>query len=416
MTKYFITFALLTVIIGSYLILSDSDDHSDPASLDVLPEVPQMHDVGYSEFDRPVQDQFRKRYDYLDLVMNQHDATPKQKGWAVGELGKLFHAYQKNELAIDCYLIASQWDSENHEWYYLLGQVYQSQGELENSKDSYFKAYQLSNSEYATYWLAVVYFELGDTQSSKQYFNEVLIHNPLHAGALLGLSDIHIESDDPENAKKLLYKAFEEHPNSFQILYKLGQVYTQLGELEKAKLYLDRVSNDEMKRVSYQIFDPLMQEISDSRVSSQSWHRRGYKALSQGFHRKAITYFQKSIEADDSRIDSKFNLAIALFKLKQFNKSKAILDELIQLEPDTTEFFSLYGKIFELEKDFVRAESMYQNALESSPISFKEAIQLAEFYTRMNETDKAIKHFRSVLETDPSNVKANQRIKELLNE
>jgi tetratricopeptide (TPR) repeat protein len=397
---------LSILVLIFYFIENNAPLTLETGILQKTPIIPQV--INLEKFDKPVQKQFLQRYQYIDLIKSQVDNDQKL-GWAVGQLGKLFHAYSKLESAIDCYIIAKSLDVDSHQWPYLLAHIYKLNGEKELALNYFNQSLDLGGSINAFIWIAEIYYEMNNYEKSKIYFNTALTKDPKHPIALIGLSKIDMQLENNELALTRLLELHKRQAKSFQINYLIGQIYGQLGEIDKAKTFLNKVPNDSMQRISVDYQDPLMQEISDLRISSQSLVRKGRKALAQGYNQMAIKYFIQAVEANDTRIDTKYNLALAYFKTGETSIAKVHLLSIDDKKHQLT--YYLLANIFEQENNVEAAIEYLVKANRITPNSIISNLKLANFYFKYNYHNQAEKYYRMVLEIDPENKRALNQLK-----
>ncbi len=96
----------------------------------------------------------------------------------------------------------------------------------------------------------------------------------------------------------------------------------------------------------------------------------GNIALGRKDFKKAKTYFTSALRNTGSQTlfskvknQSLFGLARAEFSLKNYDKAKELLSRYQALEPLQSQSYYLLGRIFEKEKDFIRAANFYKDAL-----------------------------------------------------
>ena len=307
-----------------------------------LPLIPVIDD--FTEFDTPVQKQFKDRFEYLELFNKQNHDSKKQ-AWAIGQLCKLFHAYSLRDKAKDCYLNAVAQDENELEWRYLLAHINKSNGFYEEAISNFSDIIDRENYAPAKVWLAELYYENGEKKLSAGFYEDILQEFPNHSMALYGLALIKKDEKLYNEAIELLKQVEKIQPHAYQAHYQLGQIYARLQQSDKAKKHLAQVPEDEMLRRSITFIDPYMQEVSDLRRSAQSEVRRGRKAIAQNNYPLAVKYFEKSVEANLQRIDTRYNLALTLFRMGKLKKAENVLNELFLLDDKHKFSYLLMAKI-----------------------------------------------------------------------
>ena len=386
----------ITLIFITLLALSGCEPNQDQSviSTNVLPQIPLIIDL--KSFDLPVQQQFSQRLKYIDLIKKQNNDKSKY-GWAVGQLGKTYHAYQKSDEARDCYLNAIANDPTHIEWYYLLGHVYKTTGDLEKAKQYFNKVLDIEDHTPTKIWLADVLLQQNKLEQALKLSNNVLLTDPIHPMALYNLALLKLQSNDNKLAIELLLKILTLQPNAYQVHYQLGQLYSKLGQSDLASSHLKKVPDDGHLRVSIQFRDPIMQTISDLRRGAQSLIKKAMKASAQGFNIQAVQLLHKAIETNPDRIDTSYNLAIVYLKMK--NKIKA-WQQLEKITVKDDKVYALMAKINKSEKQYEQAINNLLKALDLKSDNTSYLSLLGDIYSLKNNYLKSLYYYKISLKID----------------
>jgi len=387
-------FLLITLI--SLFSCSQNQQSTTIDSNTVLPELPLQIDL--KDFELPVQQQFSQRIKYIALIKKQ-SADKSKYGWAIGQLAKTYHAYQKTDEARDSYINAIANDPANLEWNYLLAHVYKTIGELDKSTKYFKKVLAIDDYTPAKIWLADVFMQQNKYKQAQALYKEVLLINNYHPMALYNLGLIYQQLNADEVAIKYLLKVLELQPKAYQVHYQLGQLFTKLGQTNKASYHLQKVADDSNLRVSIQFDDPLMQNVADLRRGVQSIIKKAMKASAQGYHKTAIQLLKKAIKANPNRIDTVYNLAIVHLKTKNIKEAKQLLAQIIIQNDDKV--YALMAKINNIQKQPELAIANLLKALQLKPTENRYLAQLGDVYSSVGNYIQATQYYDMSLNIDP---------------
>ena len=359
------------------------------------PNIPLNVDMG--AFSLIVQQQFSQRITYINLIRKQYKDNSKY-GWAIGQLGKTYQAYLKTDEARDCYLNAIVNDPVNVEWYYLLAHVYKTTGELEQSANYFNKAIMIEDNTPSKIWLADVLIQQNKYKQAEEINKTILLSNTNHPMALYNLGLINQYFDKDELAINYFLKILERQPEAYQVHYQLGQTYSRLGDSIKADHHFAQVADNSNLRVSIQLDDPLMQSVADLRRGVQSIINRAIKASTQGHHNIAIELLQKAQKINPERIDIVYNLALVYLKMKNNNKAKKLLQQIINKHD--VKVYVFMAKINKIEGQYSQAIENLQKALKLKPENAYYLSEIAGIYMHKGNYAKAVQYYDDSLEID----------------
>ena len=389
-------YLFLLITLMSVYSCGQNQESTTIVSNTVLPELPLQIDL--KDFELPVQQQFSQRIKYIALIKKQ-SADKSKYGWAIGQLAKTYHAYQKTDEARDAYINAIANDPSNVEWYYLLAHIYKTIGEFDKSSEYFKKVLALDNYTPAKVWLAYVFMQQNKYTQAQALCEEILLVNNYHPMALYNLGLINQQLNADEVATKHLLKVLELQPKAYQVHYQLGQLFTRLGQTSKASYHLQKVADDSNLRVSIQFDDPLMQNVADLRRGVQSIIKKAMKASTQGYYKTAIKLLNKTINANPDRIDTVYNLAIVYLKIKNIKKAKQLLNQVIDQNDDKV--YALMAKINNIENQSELAIANLLKALQLKPAESRYLVQLGDVYSSIMNYIKAAQYYDMSLNIDP---------------
>ena len=143
------------------------------------------------------------------------------------------------------------------------------------------------------------------------------------------ISDIKrcLESEDYENAKKILIDALEFFPNQPSLLINLGNIYKCFGDYEEAENYYKKVLEIE--------------------ISKEAYNNLSVTCLEKNSIEESIVFAKKAIEVDVNYIDAYYNLSLAYEKSGDYENAKATLRKILTIHDDYPHALILLYRVFQ---------------------------------------------------------------------
>lgn len=140
----------------------------------------------------------------------------------------------------------------------------------------------------------------------------------------------------------------------------------------------------------------------------KAYGRLGFIYNHFGNIQDAIECFEIVAKARPSAT-SYHNLAMAMFKNREFAKSAAMLEKSLQQEENLTRLVSL-ARIYRIMSQYDKQIETLQKAHLMSPQNVDILTLLADAYMHVKDTEKAETMFSEVLRIDPNNSRARQAL------
>jgi tetratricopeptide (TPR) repeat protein len=245
------------------------------------------------------------------------------------------------------------------------------------------------------------------TELSSENKNDVQLHISL--GVLLA------SEKQYKPAQLELEKADALHPESFEILYNLGQVFLLSGEYTKAQLVLTRALKlkPESSETLYSLaqvytnelrpLDALDLLVRANKIEPQNpdiLFLMAQISISQKYFEDAIPLLEKSLQIAPQRSDIRAALAESYYKSDKINKAIEEFTKLIEVEPSARSYSFLglsrthLGRFDEAKKDF-------QNCLRLDSHNSFCLFYLGYIAKLQGDTAGAEATFQKVLRSDP---------------
>ena len=191
---------------------------------------------------------------------------------------------------------------------------------------------------------AITAHKLGELNSAKSKYLEILDFQSQHYDALHMLGILHFQEGNYENANELLRTAHQINSKDPRLLYNLGLVQYELGFYEEAvRYYLHSISINNFSRESY------------SNLGS------AYKKL--GNFTESIFAYIKAIAIDPEKEDDYSNLASIYISLGQYDEAIDLSQKSLSINPNFSKANFNLGQAYANNGDFVKSIPYYECAL-----------------------------------------------------
>lgn len=246
-----------------------------------------------------------------------------------------------------------------------------------------------------------------------QILRRIISDDPDYADAYLKLAEIYIGMRNYAAAEKLLTDALRRIPRDYKLVYALGSLYYNSGELERALPLLRMLGSWRNPSVHLALatiflerdaFEEATAEVRQVlRTDAKYPDANGVLGriyLKQNDFPSAIRYLQREIALNESSIEFRLDLATAYFLLGDLRASLEEFTLLIDIDPEFFPGWMMCGKILlELSKPD-EAEFYLQRALGINPGSAEVLQELANLYNTIGEVDKARRIFDDLAEAN----------------
>lgn len=323
----------------------------------------------------------------LESIAQQERQNPNQEELAksYGSLG-LFYLSQEflNPSAAAFNKAIRLWPS-SFEYWYLAAQVDKLSGNGEDAIVKMLEATRL-NDHYlpAKTSLADLYLESGEPDQAKLIYAEVLEDSPSHWPALLGMSQVLLNSDDAQSAIVFLEKAYPQYPSSQMVSQLLGDAYRRLKQPEKAQQYLRQ---EDLGRIQYP--DSLLDLMENWKDPARISLLAGDRHYVMGNFLAAEKEYLRAIDLDRNNGSVWNNLALAVLKTKGADLAQEKLLEGLAANPGNSLLGLSLAKMKYLDYDFEASEDILNELLSDNPEMQEARMLLAKSLVRLERWKSA---------------------------
>ena len=246
-----------------------------------------------------------------------------------------------------------------------------------------------------------------------QILRKIISSDPKYSDAYLKLAEIYIGMHQYEAAERLLTEGISEVKDDYKLVYALGGLYYNLGELEKAlpllrmlnswrnpsvhlalaTIFLDQ---DEFAEASAEVKRVLR---GDSKYPDANGIL-GRIFLKQKHFPNAIRYLRRELALNDTSVEFRFDLATAFYMLGDLRNALEEFTLLIDTDPDFFPGWLMCGKILLQLGKVDESEFYLQRALSLNPKSAEVQQSLANLYSTIGEIEKARSLFDDLARTN----------------
>ena len=200
--------------------------------------------------------------------------------------------------------------------YYNLGTLYLRRNALPEARRYLEQAVKL-RSNYAEAWnnLGMVYAQQGQEDEAIKNFQQSLALRPTYATALLNLGNLLRRKGAFAEAQKLLEQAVEVAPNDPEANYSVGMLYARQNQIPRASDYLEKAV---ALRPDY----------------AEALNNLGVLRVRQEQYSEAQQKFETCIKVAPNFDQAYLNLARLYALLKEPEKAKEILQDLLRQQPE----------------------------------------------------------------------------------
>ena len=263
-----------------------------------------------------------------------------------------------------------------------------------------------------------------------QIFRRVIARDPECSDAYLKLAEIYIGLRNYDAAEELLKEALERIPGEYKLVYALGSLYFNLGEMERALPLLRKLSSWRNPSVHLALATIYLEENDFEEAASEvrivlkedakypdASGLLGRVYLKRKDFPNAIKCLKRELGMNESSVEFRLDLATAFYLLGDLRESLEEFTLLIDTDPDFFPGWLMCGKILlELGKTG-ESEFYLTRALSLNPRSAEVLQVLANLYSTIGEVEKARTIFdelaeaNAIIEDDSETLERISRIK-----
>jgi len=183
-------------------------------------------------------------------------------------------------------------------------------------------------------------------------------------------------------AAKSLESALEEQSDFALAAIYYGDAYKQLGDLKRAEEYYQRAIDVQPRR-------------TDSRFSLGSLYLEQAKQGDESYYPKALETFRQMAETNPRSSDGYTNMGVVLTEMGRFDDAESVLKKAIEKAPQDPFTHDNLALLYSRKNQVEDAARLWRQALTINPGYGPAAIELASLYGRNGELLQALQALRA---------------------
>lgn len=240
--------------------------------------------------------------------------------------------------------------------------------------------------------------ELGEEDEALLLLNEVKKSDEEYVQALLLLADYYQMMGLAETALHKIKEAYALLPDEPVIRFAYAELLLDAGKFgEAARLYLD------LKKE--------VDEIGNVQITSRLAETYSAGAA----YEKAIPYYEEMLK-EKTLPDILFGAAFAYYQIANSERAIALLDELIEIDPDYFSAYMLSGQAKLLAGDDEQAYETFQDGIQRDEYDKELQLSAGKCALKIGRPDAAEAHLKEALVLDPEYSEALITLASLYNE
>ena len=231
--------------------------------------------------------------------------------------------------------------------------------------------------------LGLAYYHLGDTASANRQFSKALQLSSWYTSALVNLGSTHDAMGAYDKALDFYLTARNTDPKNPTIELNIGLLFNKLNDSLKARMHFGRaIALDSNYILAY--------------------HSRAISYYTNGRYEAAIYDCNKVLRKDTIAVRTRFQKAMALTALSQFEAAIAEYKNAIRLEPNNHQLYYSRGLTYLYAQDTVAAIRDFEKSSEMNPADLTPYLYLSSVYYTSNHYAKALEYSNKALSIQPN--------------
>ncbi|MGR3319143.1 MAG: tetratricopeptide repeat protein [Candidatus Anammoxibacter sp.] len=293
----------------------------------------------------------------------------------------------------------------------VLANLYKNDGNIDKAINIFEKVVEIKPDYLPRTQLAGLYLLKGDTDKSIYLFDKALGFDPENA---LLYNDFAVAYQQNNNfAASIEYskKAIGLKPEipSFRII--MANLYTTIGEVDKAKEQVDSISllNDDEKNEYKGLIDLCQSDVEKGKQVTLAINR-AIVARQNSIFNLAIDECKKAAKIFPDNLIPKILLADTYLSSGQNEEAINLYNEIVENNPEFASSYRGLGKAYLLSEKQDEAIAIYKGLVDIDSESVSARLTLARLLLKQGSIDEAVEIIGEATEIDPENVMAHNML------
>ncbi len=308
----------------------------------------------------------------------------------------------------------------------LFGDIHASRSRISEAEKAYEQALKVNPQDaFALIGLGKTLQQAGRHSEALARFEASNQSDADNLKAQLGIAQSKLSLERLDDAEADLKKLREAHPKEFEVAYWLGRAQDALGRREAAeKSYREAISlgGGKLRTVSAYVglvtllnqlgrdaeAKSTLAEAQRSLPNAPAIHRAfGDLASSQGNYDAALTEYRAALALDPKDVGVKFELGVALRRMRHFADALQVFDEVAAADTDHPGLALERGLLFEESGNREQALHAYEQALAKAPTDLDVMLRVGCGKAAAGRGKEASVLLRKVLEARPNSAETS---------
>ena len=345
-----------------------------------------------------VQQQIRDRSAALRSVADRPDAPPELLAAHFGEVGRLLAAAEYYDAAGICFANARALQPREMRWPYFLGHVSRLTNEPVTAA-AYFEETLSRARDHvpAMVWLAEMHLASNRPGEARRVLERARALAPESAAVLSGLGRAALALRDHAAAVAHLEAALAREPEANRLRYPLALAYRGLGDTRAAETHLRlRGEGDAFPD------DPLLHELTGTLENAAAFETRASRAMAARQWSDAAENLRQAISIAPDNALTRLNLGTALYMQGDGDAALEQYREALRLSPELAKAHFGIGVVLESRGSDMEAIDAFSAAVRHDPGHVDARFSLANALRRNGRAGESLAHYAEVLRNNPT--------------
>jgi tetratricopeptide (TPR) repeat protein len=337
--------------------------------------------------------------------------TPRD-ALAWGRLGMILTGNVFQNAALSCFAEAERLEPDNPRWPYFQGFIGQAHDRPE-SLAKLRRAVQLCDESMSAprLRLAETLWRLGQVESARGLFYEILRNDGAHARAHLGLARIHLQAMELAECRWHLDRALGSPLTRKAARMLAVEMHERVGDhvaaLQAQAALIELLDDPDWP-------DEFLAEAARQKVGESARVEYAGQLLAQGRSAQGVRYLQGLVRDYPNSAPGWTLLGWALVRVEQLGEAEQALRTAIRLDPGTSRARLYLAKVRYQQGDRQETINLFREAIERKPNFFEAHFNLGLCLEETGDRPAAIAAFRAAVQCQPLSAPAHARLGELL--
>jgi tetratricopeptide (TPR) repeat protein len=236
----------------------------------------------------------------------------------------------------------------------------------------------------ANYLLGRIYEIEGNSENALLYFNKALEMTPDDFDIILSMGKMMTRARDFKSALEIFKKSEDKVVNDSLAAYYYGKCLVNQGEYEKGLEILVNVEKSLSSEADLKYYKGLALE-------------------NLGRPNEAVIEYRQALSIQENHLESLKRLAELLVGEDEKIERKDVISYLLKQEPDLNEYREIMARILLENEDYKAAEQELLIICANKPDDLKLKYDLARCHSRLGKMEDAIVLFKKILVHEPDN-------------